>query len=150
MHLSKLYLYILTIWQKNMCILPDDLKNFFLTTNGLLIQWSIKFDGNFKVMDLKKMKQTMKQIMVRKSKISVTFYMQKVTSSHCNNQCWSWQRSSLIFASWPGLGCLKGGHCHPPGESLHSWKHVFFLSILNPWIAIYPVDTAIQPLNSNE
>ena len=37
-----------------MCILPDDLKNFFLTTNGLLIQWSIKFDGNFKVLDLKK------------------------------------------------------------------------------------------------
>ena len=29
-----------------MCILPEDLKNFFLTTNGLLIQWSIKFDGN--------------------------------------------------------------------------------------------------------
>lgn len=32
--------------KKNMCILPEDLKNFFLTTNGLLIQWSIKFDGN--------------------------------------------------------------------------------------------------------
>ena len=29
-----------------MCILPDDLKSFFLTTNGLLIQWSIKFDGD--------------------------------------------------------------------------------------------------------
>ena len=31
-----------------MCILPGDLKSFFLTTNGLLIQWSIKFDGNLK------------------------------------------------------------------------------------------------------
>ena len=31
--------------QKNMCILPDDLKSFYLTTNGLLIQWCIKFDG---------------------------------------------------------------------------------------------------------
>ena len=30
-----------------MCILPEDLKSFFLTTNGLLIQWSIKFDGNY-------------------------------------------------------------------------------------------------------
>ena len=40
---------ILSTWQKNMCILPEDLKNFFLTTNGLLIQWSIKFDGNFKL-----------------------------------------------------------------------------------------------------
>ena len=29
-----------------MCILPDDLKSFFLTTNGLLIQCSIKFDGD--------------------------------------------------------------------------------------------------------
>ena len=29
-----------------MCILPDDLKSFFLTTNGLLMQWSIKFDGD--------------------------------------------------------------------------------------------------------
>lgn len=39
--------HIIFTWeQKNMCILPDDLKNFFLTTNGLLIQWSIKFDGS--------------------------------------------------------------------------------------------------------
>ena len=30
-----------------MCILSEDLKSFFLTTNGLLIQWSIKFDGNY-------------------------------------------------------------------------------------------------------
>lgn len=39
--------HVIFSWeQKNMCILPEDLKNFFLTTNGLLIQWSIKFDGS--------------------------------------------------------------------------------------------------------
>ncbi|XP_020907255.1 tubulin polyglutamylase complex subunit 2 isoform X2 [Exaiptasia diaphana] len=29
-----------------MNIIPEDLKNFFLTSNGLLIQWSIKFGGS--------------------------------------------------------------------------------------------------------
>ncbi|XP_068691129.1 tubulin polyglutamylase complex subunit 2-like [Montipora foliosa] len=39
--------HIIFTWeQKNMCILPEDLKSFYLTTNGLLIQWSIKFDGS--------------------------------------------------------------------------------------------------------
>ncbi|CAH3138253.1 unnamed protein product [Pocillopora meandrina] len=39
--------HIIFTWEmKNMCILPEDLKSFFLTTNGLLIQWSIKFDGS--------------------------------------------------------------------------------------------------------
>ncbi|RMX38523.1 hypothetical protein pdam_00020755 [Pocillopora damicornis] len=39
--------HIIFTWeQKNMCILPEDLKSFFLTTNGLLIQWNIKFDGS--------------------------------------------------------------------------------------------------------
>ena len=38
--------FVYCVWQKNMCILPDDLKSFFLTTNGLLMQWSIKFDGD--------------------------------------------------------------------------------------------------------
>ncbi|XP_066021529.1 tubulin polyglutamylase complex subunit 2-like [Pocillopora verrucosa] len=39
--------HIIFTWeQKNMCILPEDLKSFFLTTNGLLIRWSIKFDGS--------------------------------------------------------------------------------------------------------
>ena len=43
-----LFHFFFCVWQKNMCILPDDLKSFFLTTNGLLIQWSIKFDGDNK------------------------------------------------------------------------------------------------------
>ena len=28
-----------------MCALPKDLKDFYLTTDGISIQWSIKFDG---------------------------------------------------------------------------------------------------------
>ncbi|RMX38519.1 hypothetical protein pdam_00020758 [Pocillopora damicornis] len=40
--------HIIFTWDlKNMCILPEDLRSFFLTTNGLLIQWIIKFDGNY-------------------------------------------------------------------------------------------------------
>ena len=31
--------------QKNMCALPNDLKDFYMTTDGISIQWSIKFDG---------------------------------------------------------------------------------------------------------
>ncbi|XP_067840620.1 tubulin polyglutamylase complex subunit 2 isoform X1 [Heptranchias perlo] len=32
--------------QKNCCLLPDDLRNFYLMTDGFLMTWSIKFDGN--------------------------------------------------------------------------------------------------------
>ncbi|XP_028399106.1 tubulin polyglutamylase complex subunit 2-like [Dendronephthya gigantea] len=32
--------------QKNMCALPKDLKDFYMTTDGISIQWSIKFDGS--------------------------------------------------------------------------------------------------------
>ena len=28
-----------------MCFLPNDLKDFYLTTDGILIQWSIEFDS---------------------------------------------------------------------------------------------------------
>ena len=31
--------------QKNMCALPKDLKDFYMTTDGISIQWSIEFDG---------------------------------------------------------------------------------------------------------
>ncbi|CAB3980617.1 Hypothetical predicted protein, partial [Paramuricea clavata] len=30
---------------KNMCALPNDLKDFYMTTDGISIQWSIEFDG---------------------------------------------------------------------------------------------------------
>lgn len=33
-------------WEEtNMCVLPADLKSFYLTMNGLLIEWSIEFCG---------------------------------------------------------------------------------------------------------
>ncbi|XP_069482969.1 tubulin polyglutamylase complex subunit 2 [Ambystoma mexicanum] len=32
--------------QKNSCSLPEDLKNFYLMTDGFQMTWSIKFDGN--------------------------------------------------------------------------------------------------------
>ena len=28
-----------------MCALPNDLKDFYMTTDGISIQWSIEFDG---------------------------------------------------------------------------------------------------------
>lgn len=31
--------------QKNTCMLPDDLKNFYLTTNGLLLTWKVNVEG---------------------------------------------------------------------------------------------------------
>nr|XP_002740692.2 PREDICTED: tubulin polyglutamylase complex subunit 2-like [Saccoglossus kowalevskii] len=37
--------HIVVSWeQKNSCMLPDDLKRFYLTTDGMLLQWNIKFD----------------------------------------------------------------------------------------------------------
>ncbi|XP_070542797.1 tubulin polyglutamylase complex subunit 2-like isoform X1 [Ptychodera flava] len=37
--------HIIVSWeQKNSCMLPDDLKRFYLTTDGMLLQWNIKFD----------------------------------------------------------------------------------------------------------
>ncbi|XP_043541478.1 tubulin polyglutamylase complex subunit 2 isoform X4 [Chiloscyllium plagiosum] len=32
--------------QKNCCLLPEDLRNFYQMTDGFLMTWSIKFDGN--------------------------------------------------------------------------------------------------------
>lgn len=32
--------------QKNNCSLPEDLKNFYLMTDGFEMTWSVKFDGN--------------------------------------------------------------------------------------------------------
>uniref|UniRef100_A0A8C9F8A9 TPGS2 n=1 Tax=Pavo cristatus TaxID=9049 RepID=A0A8C9F8A9_PAVCR len=31
--------------QKNACILPEDLKNFYLMTDGFQMTWSVKIDG---------------------------------------------------------------------------------------------------------
>ena len=33
--------------QRNTCMLPDDLKNFFLTTNGLLLTWKVNVEGDY-------------------------------------------------------------------------------------------------------
>ncbi|XP_077792676.1 tubulin polyglutamylase complex subunit 2 isoform X3 [Podarcis muralis] len=32
--------------QKNACVLPEDLKNFYLMTDSFHMTWSVKFDGN--------------------------------------------------------------------------------------------------------
>ena len=32
--------------QEHTCILPDDIKNFYITTDGLLLCWSVKFNGS--------------------------------------------------------------------------------------------------------
>ncbi|XP_042310235.1 tubulin polyglutamylase complex subunit 2 isoform X2 [Sceloporus undulatus] len=32
--------------QKNACVLPEDLKNFYLMTDGFHMSWSVKFDDN--------------------------------------------------------------------------------------------------------
>ncbi|KAM6474661.1 tubulin polyglutamylase complex subunit 2 isoform 1-T1 [Liasis olivaceus] len=32
--------------QKNACVLPEDLKNFYLMTDGFRMTWSVKFDDN--------------------------------------------------------------------------------------------------------
>ncbi|XP_053157390.1 tubulin polyglutamylase complex subunit 2 [Hemicordylus capensis] len=32
--------------QKNACVLPEDLKNFYLMTDGFCMTWSVKFDEN--------------------------------------------------------------------------------------------------------
>lgn len=42
MFINKLYLFFP---QKNTCILPEDLRDFYLTTDGLTITWSVKLDG---------------------------------------------------------------------------------------------------------
>lgn len=31
--------------QKNTCILPEDLRNFYLTTDGFVLTWSVKLDS---------------------------------------------------------------------------------------------------------
>ncbi|XP_078616408.1 tubulin polyglutamylase complex subunit 2-like [Branchiostoma floridae x Branchiostoma japonicum] len=37
--------HLVVSWeQKHSCILPEDVKNFYLTMNGLLMTWKIKFD----------------------------------------------------------------------------------------------------------
>ncbi|XP_014771609.1 tubulin polyglutamylase complex subunit 2 [Octopus bimaculoides] len=37
----------LSSWeQKNSCLLPDDLKNYYLTTNGIKLTWSVKIDSS--------------------------------------------------------------------------------------------------------
>lgn len=31
--------------QKNTCILPEDLRDFYLTTDGFTLSWSVKLDS---------------------------------------------------------------------------------------------------------
>ncbi|XP_069780224.1 tubulin polyglutamylase complex subunit 2 isoform X2 [Narcine bancroftii] len=38
--------HMIVSWeQKNCCSLPEDLRNFYLMTDGFLLTWSVKFDG---------------------------------------------------------------------------------------------------------
>ncbi|XP_032069681.1 tubulin polyglutamylase complex subunit 2 isoform X1 [Thamnophis elegans] len=37
---------ILSWEQKNACVLPEDLKNFYLMTDGFRMTWNVKFDDN--------------------------------------------------------------------------------------------------------
>lgn len=39
----------LFIHQKNTCILPEDLRDFYLTTDGFTLTWSVKLDSKFYV-----------------------------------------------------------------------------------------------------
>ncbi|XP_032217949.1 tubulin polyglutamylase complex subunit 2 isoform X1 [Nematostella vectensis] len=62
---------IIDAWeQKNMCILPDDVKSFYQTTNGLLLQWCIKFGGS--VLPLGKMEINPVASLVPLTKASTT------------------------------------------------------------------------------
>ncbi|XP_014636843.1 PREDICTED: tubulin polyglutamylase complex subunit 2 isoform X1 [Ceratotherium simum simum] len=41
--------HMISSWeQKNNCMLPEDVKNFYLMTNGFHMTWSVKLDGNEK------------------------------------------------------------------------------------------------------
>jgi len=40
--------HALVAWeQRNTCMLPEDLKNFYLTTDGLLLTWKVSIDGDY-------------------------------------------------------------------------------------------------------
>ncbi|XP_072037495.1 tubulin polyglutamylase complex subunit 2-like [Amphiura filiformis] len=46
-HLPPAQRHQLVTWeQRNSCLLPDDLKHFYLTSDGLLLRWSVKLDEN--------------------------------------------------------------------------------------------------------
>lgn len=45
----NLYLKFYFSSQKVSCIMPDDLRNFYLTSNGLSLKWNVKMNGNQKV-----------------------------------------------------------------------------------------------------
>ena len=36
-------------FQKSQCMLPKDMKSFYLTRNGVEIEWSVRTDGSFQV-----------------------------------------------------------------------------------------------------
>jgi tubulin polyglutamylase complex subunit 2 len=39
---------ILNWEQKHSCLIPEDLKSFYLSTDGFLLQWSAKMNGVYK------------------------------------------------------------------------------------------------------
>ena len=42
--------HLVVSWeQRNSCMLPEDLKRFYLTSDGLLLKWSVKLDGKFNI-----------------------------------------------------------------------------------------------------
>ncbi|XP_071794943.1 tubulin polyglutamylase complex subunit 2-like [Asterias amurensis] len=43
--------------QRNSCMLPDDLKRFYLTSDGLLLKWSVKLDDQLQQVGLMEINQ---------------------------------------------------------------------------------------------
>ena len=54
----------------------------------------------------------------------------------------------IVFTLPSGPGCSKARLCYPPDKSLLTGYCGFVLLTLIHWIAIYPVDSIIQPLNN--
>lgn len=43
----QLVLYTKSLFQRNTCFLPEDLKNFYLTTDGYKLTWCVKMDSKW-------------------------------------------------------------------------------------------------------
>eukprot|EP01135_Chromosphaera_perkinsii_P009390 Nk52_evm66s1737 gene=Nk52_evmTU66s1737 len=76
-------------WEhSNGCIIPYDFRNFLLTTDGLLLRWSVHFDGE--VMPLGKMQinALSKLIHVDASRSAVYENVNEYSSSDDDENCW--------------------------------------------------------------
>lgn len=57
------YASFVFISQKNTCILPEDLRDFYLTTDGFTLTWSVKLDSRFPhVLSLHSQSQKKKEV----------------------------------------------------------------------------------------